>query len=259
MRSRGKGLVAALLCFVALVVCGGVRAQTVVRVGGYDFAPYVEAAADSPSGVAIDMIALLNRRQSQIRFEFVPTTAMGRYADFSARRFDAVLFEDPAWGWSGRDLPVEASDVFGEDAEIFIAQTGPERGEPWFASLRGLRIAGVRGYHYAFADYIADEEELNRRFSVALYNDSAAVMEAVVRGWTDVGLVARSYARRHIAERPELKARLLLSQRADQIYRHRILARRGTQPGAAGILNLVREAERAGDLRPIYIRYGLVD
>jgi len=257
MRAGMKGACLALLCCLGLALAA--RAQTVVRVGGYEFAPYVEAAAEAPTGVTLDLIALLNRRQSQWRFEFVPTTPMGRYADFAARRFDVLLFEDPAWGWGARDFAVEASQVFGEDAEIFIAQTGPLRDEAWFASLRGRRIAGVRGYHYAFADYIADEEELNRRFSVALYNDSAAVMEAVVRGWTDVGVVARSYARRHMAERPDIQRRLLLSQKADQVYRHRVLARRGSQPGAAGVHALIQGAAAAGELTPLYRRYGLAE
>lgn len=257
-----KGRVAAPWLLLAALVAlpSQAEARESVTVGGYAFAPYVEVADDgSVSGLALDLIALLNESQDHYAFDFLLTSPARRFADFEAGRFDVIFFESPDWGWSERELPVEASEVFLHDSEIFAAQAEPGRFQSYFWDLEGKTVAGMLGYHYAFAGYESEPAKLESDFGMILVNDNAAAIELVLRGRADLAVVTRSYLLRHLAEHPERAEALLLSEIADQHYEHRALVRRGSRPSPGEIDALLRRLDAEGALQELWLRAGIVE
>jgi len=236
------------------------EAREEVMVGGYAFAPYVEVAEDGTvSGLAFDLIALLNDSQDDYAFDFFLTSPARRFADFEAGRFDLIFFESPDWGWSERELPVEASEVFLGDSEIFVTQAEPGRFQSYFWDLEGKTIAGMLGYHYAFAGYVSEPATLESGFGMILVNDNAAAIELVLRGRADLAVVTRSYLLRHLAEYPERTEALLLSEIADQHYEHRALIRRGSRPSPGEIDALLQRLDAEGALDALWRRAGIIE
>ena len=234
-------------------------ARDVVTVGGYAFPPYVELASDGgATGLTPEVIQELNRVQERYEFRFVLTTPTRRYQDFQAGRFDAILFEMPEWGWRAHGVAVDVSEQIATDGEVYVAATAPGRDEGYFDTLATRRIAAILGYNYGFTGYRNDPTELRRRFDIALVNDHAATIELVVRGRVDIGVVTESYLGRHLSEHPAERDRLLISQRRDQVYSLRVLARPGMAPSADDIAGMLEAAGRAGRLGALWARHGLV-
>lgn len=250
------------LAAILVVLCGGAVAQAkeVVLVGGYEFAPFVEThGGEQPSGVTLDLIRLLNGSQDDYEFRFVLTSPTRRYRDFEAGRFDMLLFESPDWGWTARRLPVEASAEFLSGGEVYIAPAMPGRGQDYFADLRGKRIAGILGYHYAMADFEADPAVLRGRYNMTLVNSNEASIALVLSRRVDAAIVTIAYLKRFLRGDPDAAAKLLVSARLDQTYSHRALVRAGGRPSAAEMSALLARLEREGALARLWRDSGIGD
>lgn len=242
---------------IALGATAAHAAKTVL-VGGYPFPPYVDLAPDNtPTGLTIDLIDVLNRQQDQYDFRFFLTAPTRRYQDFQAGLFDVVLFEMPEWGWSAHGIDVDVSREIATDGEVYVAHTAKGRDESYFDDVGSHRVAGILGYNYGFTGFHNDPDELRRRFDIALVNDHTATIALVLRGRADIGVVTESFLRRYLAAHPQDRAGLLVSKRHDQVYSLRVLTRPGTRPSADDIAGLIEQADRAGSLTPLWQRYGL--
>ena len=92
-----------------------------VRVGAYHFPPYaIKPESATPAGLLPELLAALNRTQSDYHFSLVPTSVTRRYSDLQSARFDLILFESPAWGW--KSTPHQSADLHIEDAEVYVAR-----------------------------------------------------------------------------------------------------------------------------------------
>ena len=189
-----------LLAF-AMVLAGVWRteaaAQIPVRVGGYEFPPFVETDRDGPHGLTLRLIALLNGVQGHYRFEFVPVSARRRYGDLVEGRFDVMFFENPQWEWRDQGFPVDFTKVFLQGGEVYIALAQPGRGQDYFDDVAGKRLVGILGYHYGFAGYDADPERLARRFDLKLVSSHRSSIEMVLSGRRDMAAVSYTHLRAH--------------------------------------------------------------
>ncbi len=260
MAIPNRGHLFGLLSLIAAVFTPLVAdARSRVAVGAYPFPPYVDRIVGddrsiSATGLVADVVTELNRAQDRFDFQFVATTAAGRYQDFREGRFDAVLFEMPEWGWVDRGIAIEASEPLASDAEVYVARAAPGNDERYFDRLGTRRIAAILGYNYGFAGFDNDPAELRGRFDIELVDDHAATIDLVLSGGVDVGVVTRSYLRRHLSEHPGERDRLLISQRLDQIYALRVVARPGAVPSADEIAAML---DREAILGPLLARHGV--
>lgn len=197
-----------------------------ITVGGYVFPPFVSITADgSPKGLTIEMIDWLNAAQADYRFSFFLTSPARRFADFEAGHFDMMCFESPDWGWKSRSLSIDATEVFLLDYDLFVARKEDGRTQSFFQDLRGKRIAGMWGYHYAFTGFERDPRKLESEHGMILVNDNRAAIELVLAGRADLAIVARSYLEYYFAQMGQEDSGLLMSDTPDQIYRYRALVR----------------------------------
>ncbi|NFV79336.1 amino acid ABC transporter substrate-binding protein [Magnetospirillum aberrantis SpK] len=255
-------MVKRILVMIALVLASSssvVRAADVVRVGGYDFPPFVETGAGgAPSGLSVDLIAALNKAQSQYEFRFVTTSARRRYADVEAGQFDLMFFESPEWGWAARGAPVDFSNVFLKGGEVYIAPAKSGRGQEWFDDLKGKRLVGILGYHYGFAGFEADPDALARTWGMKLLNNHRSSIEMVLADRMDVAVVTDAYLWAYLSRNPAARERLLISDRYDQHYNHRVLVRRGGAIDVDTVNRLLSTLEQNGTLAALWKAAGVV-
>ncbi len=236
------------------VAGGPAQAATPVKVGAYEFPPYV---TETGAGITQGLIALMNAAQSEFRFELVATSPQRRYEDMEQGRFDIIAFESVAWGW--RDRPVDATRVFLRDAELFVAKAGPGVDQSIFATLAGKTILGRLGYHYAFADFNSDPAVLEARYHTRVTVTHEGNVRSVAAGRATLAIVTQSFLNQFLKTDPDLARRLLVSERADQIYEHTILVRRGG-PITAGRLNaLLDQLEADGQLSLLWDKSGITE
>lgn len=249
-----------LLLAALLPLAAPARAGQTVKVGGYEFAPFVELGqGGKPQGLALRLIEAMNAHQSRYTFEFVPTSPNRRYKDLEDRRFDAMLFESPEWGWTERKLPIEASRVFLDGGEVYIALTKPGRDRSYFDDFTDKRMVGILGYHYGFAGFEADPAQLATKWKMALVKENGAAIDMILKDRGDVAVVTDAFLKRRLRDRPELAARLLVSDRFDQHYAHRVLLRRDGPVSAAEMNRILDAMEIDGTLARLWRDFGIRD
>ncbi len=227
-------------------------AATPIKVGAYEFPPYAD---ESGNGVTRAFFDSVNAAQPDFRFDLVRTSPQRRYDDLEQGRFDLIAFESLAWGWSGR--PVDASRVFFRDAEIFVAKAGPGMNQGYFGSLDGKSILGRLGYHYAYAGFNADPAVLEGQYNTRLTVSHEGNVRSVAAGRADLAIVTRSFLARFLKANPEMAPQLLVSDRADQVYDHTILVRRGAPVAVAWVNATLDRLEADGTLAALWTRQGI--
>jgi ABC-type amino acid transport substrate-binding protein len=240
----------ALNCLVAQ----SVLAAQLVKVGGYNYPPYlIKAESERPQGLLPELLAALNQQQGDYRFELVPTSVTRRYRDFQNARFDIMLFESPAWGW--QNIPLSNLDLQVEDADIYVAKAEPGRDQDYFQQIKGKRLALYSGYHYGFANFNADPKYLAREFNAMLNYSHESNLLMVQRGRADITVVTRSYLHGFETMFPEQRAQLLASTKADQIYHHQALLRPQAPITSAALGALLQQLRSQGWLNKRYAQY----
>lgn len=230
-------------------------APKTVKVGGYVFPPYVQEEAGKFTGFTLDLIEVMNGFQSKYRFEFVPTSPLRRYKDFTDGVYDMILFESVDWGW--HELPVDVSKVYAQDCEVFIARTLPNRSQTFFDDLKGKTLLVYLGYHYPFAGYNADPEFLLRAFNARTTVSHEANIHSVIMGRADLAVVTGSYLEKYLSDHPSMIPCVMVSDRKEQMYNHTILVRKNSRPSVGEINELLKEMERAGYLAILLGKYGI--
>ncbi|WP_434618741.1 substrate-binding periplasmic protein [Azospirillum sp. B2RO_4] len=241
------------LPFLALRPAAAHPTPTVVRVGAYEFPPYVD---ETGGGVTRDLLDLFNTAQNEFRFDLVRTAPQRRYDDLEQGRFDMIAFECLNWGW--QDRPVDATRPFLRDAEVFVAKAAPGLDQHYFDDLNGKSILGRLGYHYAFAGFEADPKLLEQRHHTRVTVTHEGNVRSVVAGRADLAIVTRSFLTRFLQREPELARQVLVSERTDQIYEHTILTRRGRAVTAGWLDALLNRLEADGRLEALWRRSGII-
>jgi ABC-type amino acid transport substrate-binding protein len=234
---------------------GGVSAASatdVVRVGAYPFLPFVGKA----SGLTYDLVQAMNAFQKEYRFEVVLTSPNRRYQDLSGGAFSMVLFENIKWGWDANE--VNASKVYLRgDGEVYVARSAAGRGQEYFQRLDDKQILAVLGYHYAFADFEADQTQLLKKFRIMFSADNEVSLRNLLAGRGDVAVLTKSYLTRYLVQHPQDREKLLVHDRMDQAYAHTALVKKGSKPSAQDIDILLARMEAAGVLKKLWAKYGI--
>ncbi|MFZ4966722.1 MULTISPECIES: substrate-binding periplasmic protein [Pseudomonas] len=231
-----------------------VSAAQEVKIGAAHFPPYTirpEQGADT--GVLPQLAEALNALQSDYRFVLVPTSIPRRFRDFEEGRTDMAIFENPEWGW--KEIPHVNVDMGLEDAEIFVAQHKPDRGQAYFADLKGKRLALFSGYHYEFAQFNADPKFLAETYNATLTYSHDSNLLMVLRGRADIALVTRSYLFDYLGRNPGTAKELLISERIDQVYHHYALLSPKAPISGEVFARLLQRLRDNGELLKIFQPY----
>jgi len=236
-----------------------VQSETIIKVGGYEFPPFVNTKnMQGNHGATIDMIDSLNQIQSDYLFEYYPTSSKRRYMDFAAGRYDIIMFENIEWGWEGQ--LVEQSNVFMTGGEVYIAYNRQGRDQHFFDDIANKRMVGILGYHYGFANFNADESYLSEHFNVLLSTDHLRNIRLILANrpeLAEIAVVTRSFLGKFLRDNPKHRENLLISDKFDQLYQHRILVRNNADISVDQVNELIMKLETDGSLDALRTRYGL--
>ena len=255
---RGMKIIVTSLIFIQVIFANPGWAAETVNVGLSVFPPFIEKEKEDGtySGIAVELLHAMNAFQDTYRFVGVSTSASRKQRDFTNGVYDMVPFDDLNWGWQG--YPVEASRVIlSGDGEVFIALAEAGRGEEYFADFRQKKMVGFRGYHYKFADFNADPDYLKKTFNMLLPTNPQSCIEMILRQRGDIAVVTKSYLLRYLAEHPEARDKLLISQKMDQEYQHTFIIRQGIRPSVAELNDMLDQMEQQGILQRLWQAHGL--
>lgn len=249
---------ALLLCIAGFTVPSA-HAELEIKVGVYNFPPIAGIGSESEvEGLLADTLQHLDSAHPDVNFKVVHTSPMRRYLDFTAGLYDVIFFESPAWGW--HDYPHEATIPILTDEELYLALNKPGRDTGFFDNLQQRSIVAMSGYHYGFADFEIDSEKLEQRFDIE-FSDSHRrninLIKADRPSVAEVAIVSRSYLQQHLAQHPEDRQRLLISERPDQVYRLAIITRAGGPVTAADMIRLLEPLVRSGRYHMLVEKWGL--
>ncbi|WP_350608314.1 transporter substrate-binding domain-containing protein [Pseudoalteromonas sp. MER144-MNA-CIBAN-0113] len=236
---KSAALITLLLLFI---FAGQVQAKTLIKVGGYEFPPYIEIVDGRASGFTVELIAELNKIQSDYHFELVLTTPIRRFKDYQQGLFDAVFFEDPNWGWLQGNHIISNSPVMATDSEVFIALKQFAKSQAWFDNLDDKTLIGILGYHYQLANFENNLSILENEYKMTLLSSHKKSIELVLKKRSDMAIVTRSYLNQYLNKYPQSKKKLLISERVAQTYKHQLLIRPTQQLDINTLYKLVKKA-----------------
>ncbi len=242
------------IVLVSYLLSISVYSAELVKVGVYDFPPYVFIAGET-TGLTMELITQMNHAQDKYKFITVPTTARRRYSDFEKHKFDMMVFESKSWGW--QKYPVDVSQVFVTGDEVYVTQAKPGRGQDFFTDFENKAMIGVMGYHYQFANFQADQDYLKKHFNILQTNSQQISLELILKDRGEIAVISREYLKYHFANVPTDKEKLLISDKLDQVYRHTFIIRKDTVPSVSYINKLLEQIKQQGTLKPLWKRYGL--
>ncbi|MFT7008278.1 MAG: polar amino acid transport system substrate-binding protein [Colwellia sp.] len=240
--------------FISFLFSASTLAIDVVKVGIYDFPPYA-FIGDKTTGITVQMIAAMNKFQNKYEFVAVPTTAKRRYRDFDHKKFDMMIFESTKWGW--QNYPLAVSNAFVTGADVYVTQAKLSRGQDFFSDVKNKAIVGVLGYHYQFANFPDRQDYLKKNFKLLQTNNQKKVLELILNDRAEIGILPKEYLRYHFSNSPADEAKLLISDKFDQIYQHTILVRKDHKISINYINKLLSQMKKNGILKPLWGKYGL--
>jgi len=252
-RTIKRVIILPLLC---ILFSTKLSASQEIKVGGYIFPPFVEQNDKHEiHGITLDLIDALNAVQDEYHFKFVLTSSRRRYVAFENGRFDVLFFESMSWGWGNH--PIEASKVFLEGGEVFIALKSKAKNQSYFKDLNNKSISAMLGYHYGFANFNADPEYLNTHFDIHLSSDEGRNIQLVLSGLMDLAIVTQSYLEMFIKNTPSSESKLLVSEKMDQVYKHTVLVRKDSDFNTKKMNQLIDKLIDSGELERVLQKYGV--
>lgn len=187
----------------------------VVKVGGYEFAPFIEK--EGKEGIVKDLITKLNASQEKYHFEFVLTSANRRYRDFKSQKYDVILFEDEAWSWKQLGINYARTSIIGSGKEMVVAYNDGTRDQSYFDDLSNKKIEVVLGYHYQLTDMKSDTQTLMKK-GIIQGKSTENNLEDLMAKKVDVTFVNSMMFTRFLNKNKELKDKFLIRQKVDHQY-----------------------------------------
>ena len=226
-----------------------------VQVGLSPFPPYAEISPSGHlSGLAVDLITILNSYQSKYKFVPIGISSMRRFNFFEKGGYDLSMFDHLDWGWD--KYPVEATNVYAHGGEKYVTLAKKGRGQSYFDDMNDKKVVGFLGYHYKFADFENDPDILREKFNMTLTSNHSGNLLMVVHQRVDVAIVTELYISRWLLSHPEYSDKFLVSDIWDQEYQFVMLIRKGGPLSVQQLNTLLVCIEKDGLLHALFKKYG---
>lgn len=191
----------------------------IIRVGAYDFPPFIEWKNGPEKGLLNEFLKLLNEEQNKYHFTIIETSPNRRYQDLYLGRYDVIFFESKEWEWDKSSVPVSFSDIFLTGGELFVAKNVPGRNQDYFKTLKDKKIRAYLGYHYTFLNFSTNPKD-HIGWKVEFTNSHDGNIKAVIEERVDLAVVTREYLNVFLQKNPDIKDDIIISHRLDQVYQY---------------------------------------
>ena len=251
-----------LALVIAALLLGGIataQGKTVITVGAYHFPPVAEVNKDhNPRGLLADLIQGLEAAHDDIDIQIFHTSPKRRHLDFDAGLYDVIFFESPEWGWTNRDITFSRPILTDED--FYIALRKPGRDLEFFEDIRNRQLIAISGYHYGFADLENNTKTLQNNFRIEFSDSHSRILKLIKAdrpSVAEVAIISRAYLQRHLTEQPDDWRQLLISDRLDQRYKLRVIARKNGPVSAGDMMERLAPMVADGSYRMMVEKWGL--
>jgi len=238
-----------------MLIAPSALAQTVVKVGAFDFPPYYNVTTGD--GVTADLLDFLNKTQNTYEFKLLPTSPRRRYSDIASGRFHIMFFEMPEWGWGRRSISVEATPSLLTGGEVYVTRAGHGRDQSFFDDIKSRTLSGITGYHYGFADFNSDPDFLRSNFDIHLTSTHDGNLRSILAGRSEVAVVTKAYLKLWQQRNPTTDDRLLVSDKLDQVYQLPILVGPVSPVEASDLWEMIVNIDADHALRRFFQERGL--
>lgn len=254
---RQQYILRALMLALIVTIYEGVlfAAPIKVRVGEYNFEPFVEGNL----GITPAFLTILNSYQGEYLFEFVNMPALRRYEMMERGNIDAIFFEMPVWGWTERNIPFEVTQPILKGQELLVARSNNPKGDDLFTLSPERKVALVHGYHYGFANFRDDHDTINRYVDGTFLQQQKQIMQYVLRGAADVGMMSNIFLQWEIKRKPELRHLLMVSPKVDHEYKLPMMLRSGGPISAESLTLIIAKMAKSGTLKSFFDVFGVGD
>lgn len=230
-----------------------------IVIGAYYFPPIVSFGPEQrPVGLLADLVRQLEADTPGLHFRIVHTSPKRRYLDFDAGLYDVIFFENPDWGWNGRDISV--SPPLLKDQDVYVALRKPGRDLSFFDRIESRKIVALAGYHYGFTARLGASGSASRKLSIELSDNndrSLQLIKADRPSVAEIAVINRSFLQLHLARHPQDRNLLLISDRPDQSYLLRIIARKGGPASAHELTRMLKPVIADGRYGQMVQKWGL--
>ncbi len=216
-----------------------------VRVGGYQFEPFVEGTG----GLSVALARFLSEQQTSYQFEFIEIPARRRYDLLTSGKIDMVFFELPLWGWNGYADEIVTSSPLVRGYEVFVARRDHPLGQEVFTALHKRKIALTFGYHYAFVGLSSDPDAIRANYDVVFAQEQLHALRHLMGGNVDLAVVNDMFLAQQIKDTPALQDTLRVGERVDQRYELPILLRRNAPISVSELNAILAQVKTDGRLR----------
>ncbi len=245
-------------CMVIVIAVGytqTVQSETTINVGGYVFPPFLDIQNQQYTGILIDTIQAFNKSQTQYKFKFTSTSSKRRYHDLSSGRFDVIMFESEKWGWDSQ--PVHASSTLLTNSEIYIAKRQQQRSQQFFESIQDRKLVAVLGYHYRFANYMSNADYLNELFNIRLVSSMETVINQIIHGQADIGVVTYTYLKYFYKQHPLIEPQILIGDVVDHQYEQKAILAKNRNITLDQLNEIISKVQQSGRFNEILLEHGI--
>ena len=241
------------LYLVLLFFSLAVSAKTTIKVGAYNYPPFVEWRNGKPHGLINDFVRILNNNQTKYEFIIVETTSNRRYYDLENKFYDIIFFENILWSWD--KSKVQVSKIFLQGGEVFIAKKVAGRDQSYFNDIKNKRIRAYHGYHYAFLDFSTDPKDL-KKWNVELTQSHDGNIQAVIEDRADLAMITLDYLKVLFKKNPSLKQEIIVSKKFDQTYKHSAMIRMNSNIQLEEVNNLLVKIQSDPEFKSLFLSMG---
>jgi ABC-type amino acid transport substrate-binding protein len=212
-------LVGLLAVFLLVLNLGSVARAAVpleVRVGVYESGISYFYQGEKQAGFTPDLVAALNEIQEAYRFVIRETSARRRFQDLRSGRLDVIMLESPSWDWESEAVLFSKPIVI--ESYLYVSRRDRVPGADWFFDVGAHSLAAVLGFNYGFAQMDDDPETLHRNFNIALLYNEEEVLESILRGDSEIGVISAGYLSRRFSDKPALSEEIIIGPKRDSAF-----------------------------------------
>jgi ABC-type amino acid transport substrate-binding protein len=207
------------------------------------------------TGAGPEILQVLNTIQHQFNFVLKNIPTKRRQQAIDEGWIDVMMWDNPVWGWQNHSI--ETSAVLLDSKDIFIARN-QGNSQTIFDNLSIHKLALVYGYHYKFAEFKTDANELSERFNVTFVRTEEAAIKMLLAGRVDITVISETSLNWFLLRFPSYREKVYISKRVDTHYQRYFLVPPSAPIHVEELNQLLALADYQGLLLPIYKRYGLL-
>ncbi|CUS47498.1 MAG: periplasmic protein [Idiomarinaceae bacterium HL-53] len=227
-----------------------------IIVAAYEFPPYYSSRVNTH--ILGELVNTLNQAQSNFEFSIREIRPHDRYIALSEQGCcDVLFFESPDWGWQ-RHPEVLVGPILNEGTErLYAKRERVEREEVYFTVDGRLKIGGVLGYHYQFANFSTEREVLELDFNVYSADSQLSLLSMLVNERLDLAVLTDEFVH-WLQLRDHADAKVVEPNTVvDHVYSTRLLMSPDMNPFEQQLLALLNELHEADKFASIFREFGI--